>query len=511
MDVTITSIATTVRARSAAVSLRLNSVPLLYIHIESYRLEQEYGRAVREHSRLVLGGKLEGTLIGFETNRGRDDEHSRITLIATVVESSFESWLGQRAREDSPKLLVYQRKKDESPRQYLERLLDKKIDWEKAEDLEKENVFRKGACMWRTEDTTNIRFMHDVVAFLRLRKPSLEGWYAVGDPVKPIRIATRREHIVNITPAWRGGETVETDALVLPARGIDSARFKTGEFTLKRLFRLDNDREKTKLDALDKLATKGPPSASAGLPVIVDIDQILMGPGPMTLGKASYFAREVQYEVKFEVDSGADDSLEATVYLTTWNDGVTTTPFHNLRLPAQFIGWQEQSDDCVLTDLKPAGEDGSEAPWGLHEDGKIYTHVHTPSFVRDEHRGLYSTYIPDDALYVELRAGELPVMVGARQQHAKELEKGCMALNAERIATVTLPVSTDIMDQCGFYIQKDQAIDARTKTFTVDSEKKEINENWTITREKSTIVQDVKIDGNVRVYKKLNAGRGMTS
>jgi hypothetical protein len=102
-------------------------------------------------------------------------------------------------------------------------------------------------------------------------------------------------------------------------------------------------------------------------------------------------------------------------------------------------------------------------------------------------------------------------MVGARQQYAKELEKGCMALNAERIATVTLPVSTDIMKQCGFYIQKDKTIDARTKTFTVDSEKKLINENWTITKDKTDFVYDVKIDGNVRVYKKLNAGRGMTS
>jgi len=504
MDITIETIATTVRVRSATISLRLHSLPLMYVHVESYRLEQDYGRAVREQSRVTLGGQIEGTLIGFQTNRGRDDQHTRITLVVTVVDKSIESWLADKPREGSQKLLVYQRKQGESPRQYLDRLLDMKIDWERAEGLEKENVFLEGACLWRTEDSTNIRFLNDVMAFIRLRLPDLEGWYFVADASKPIRAITRTEHSVDLDGAWRGLDGMETDAIFLPSRGINAERFSTREFTLKRFYFLSNDREKTKLEAIQKLVSKGPPSSAASVPVTDGAGNLIMGPGPVTMGNQSYFAREIQYEVEFEVDVGADNSLEATVYLSTWNDRVAASPFHGLRLPAQFMGWQSASDGCLITDLAPAGA------WGLHQDSRIFTHVHTPSFVRDNFRGLYSTYEGGDSLFVEVRAGELPVMKGACQQYATELEAGCMALNAERIATVTLPVSTAIGTQCGFYIQADATIDARTETFVVDSELKQINENWSITKEKTDIVYDVEIDGNVKVYKKLDAGRGMT-
>jgi hypothetical protein len=405
-------------------SVRLNPSTLTLDQLQSSVMASSTGTVEFDN------GDITFQIIGYQTViPNQSDPDSTLEIAGLVLKPELVQWFESRPYSgDAYDTLIYQWQSDASAWLFLRRILGYKIaqpTWSSQFD----GVLQRDACILRGATWSNFRAVNNVVSTLSDRLPGIVGWIAfnrdedplalvLADQLDPLQLGERWRSVQRGLPSQYGGRDWS-----------DISCWLAAQFSIAEPAAFFNS-----------IASRGSPGRSEEIGGAQCADQLILMPGAVQIGERVGFCSGVIYSITAADLTNRPLAVTARAEIIAIDRASKAAVHYPRWLVGNFETWAEAPEG---TPRDRVGLNAAGQRWVLMAEGhkreeidernRLHACVLVPSGPRENYGGFYVRHAKNDPMLFSLHDGNVPLILGAVQHYAEELEKTDLTLNAERI------------------------------------------------------------------------------
>lgn len=438
-----------------SVVLKLNSGPLIYLRL-SEKLdgtesklsnEETLKQEFLEHIYIEEEGSFEwaGTTINFILVGYNSSDTSTFELVGLVVKKDLTVWFQTNTfKANKQDYLLYQKNKDKNTWPFFDQVLGKKFAKPNENFVQRINfLFPGNACIWRSKDSDNFRFLNQAIAFANRHLPEVQGWCAFDDANKPLRLILFEKEKQDPTIPKLDQTWTPLSYPFLPNRYSWNQLFDSS-CTLSRELSLITGQEIALIKQLVSDGLNGENTRKGQNFQAENSIRLLFAPGTVTIANKNIFCHAVTYEFKLPGFGEELPSITMKVELN-YPHRARDNEISSLRLFGDFQKWYTTTDEETGVEIAPPNTDN----WGVLDENSqklksgnnavLYTQILSPTYSDKQYSGIYIKHEKNDEMIIDIQPCGVPLVLGSVQKYRQELEAANITLCGQKLAISISP------------------------------------------------------------------------